>query len=897
MLNFLYNIIIFPLTQILEFFYQFIYETTLNKGIAIIALSFIVTLCTLPLYMVAEGWQEAERKKQEALKPGIQRIKKAFKGDEQYMILNTFYRQNHYNPIFALRSSLSLLIQIPFFIAAFHFISELGTLKGYPFLFIKDFGHPDATFHIGSFAINVLPIAMTLINCISGAIYSKGHAIQEKIQIYVFAAVFLLILYNEPSGLVVYWTMNNILSLVKNIFFKLKNPKKVLYILLCILAGICIIAPFTVMSYGKRNFRIFLTLIGCVLPFVPFAVIGFAKTIFKNFKSLDENPSLRCGVFFLSAGILAILCGLVIPSTLMESEPHNYCYVDSYRSPFIFLRTVFAQAIGLWIFWPGAFYGLFSTKIKKLLAVCFSCGAIIGLVNCFAFSGQYGPIEPTLLFMQPQSFVPPVKNIIINALVLAAVTAAIILVLQKKLKFIQTACIIVLLSMSAISIKNIAYIQKEYKTMNPPSFSNKLDPIFHLSKTEKNVLLIMQDRCYSPFIPSVFEELPEDKAKFDGFTYYPNTISMGMLTMIGTPGLFGGYDYTTYQINKDTTKTLQQKHNEALLTLPVLFTENGFRAEVANLPYENYLEQPITDMYKDYPKIERHDVLATYTDYWYNQHGMEKEPYISTQILRNFIWFSLFKVLPPVLRGGIYHRDYWLSYNKWDDSARFVDNYSVLDYLPELTDFDDKAGNLIILDNEATHEPTLLQAPEYTFKKNVTNIGNGKYNTNTEFSTMCGVFKCYTEFFDYLKANGVYDNTRIIIVSDHGMFDFTDASKNLGFTPGLNIYKPTFVATLMVKDFNEHHELKTDMTFMTNADTPWLCSKELIKDAKNPFTGNPLKVENKADYAILNSSPAQSTRIRYNKKFDVNEDEWYCVKDNIFVNENWSRYKKNDKQD
>ena len=110
MFSALYNMIIVPLNTLLEFFYQFIFEATGNPGVAVIGLSFVVTLCTLPLYMVAEGWQEKEREIQLRLKPGVARIKKFFKGDEQYMILNAFYRQNHYSPIMALRSSFSLLI-------------------------------------------------------------------------------------------------------------------------------------------------------------------------------------------------------------------------------------------------------------------------------------------------------------------------------------------------------------------------------------------------------------------------------------------------------------------------------------------------------------------------------------------------------------------------------------------------------------------------------------------------------------------------------------------------------------------------------------------------------------------------------------------------------------------
>ena len=54
MLTILYQIIIMPLIQLTEFFYELFFEITGNQGIAVIGLSFVVTLFTLPLYMVAE---------------------------------------------------------------------------------------------------------------------------------------------------------------------------------------------------------------------------------------------------------------------------------------------------------------------------------------------------------------------------------------------------------------------------------------------------------------------------------------------------------------------------------------------------------------------------------------------------------------------------------------------------------------------------------------------------------------------------------------------------------------------------------------------------------------------------------------------------------------------------
>ena len=65
MFNAFYQILIFPIIQIFEFFYQFIFEITNNKGIAVIGLSIVVSLVTLPLYMIAESWQEKEKLQQE----------------------------------------------------------------------------------------------------------------------------------------------------------------------------------------------------------------------------------------------------------------------------------------------------------------------------------------------------------------------------------------------------------------------------------------------------------------------------------------------------------------------------------------------------------------------------------------------------------------------------------------------------------------------------------------------------------------------------------------------------------------------------------------------------------------------------------------------------------------
>ena len=435
MFSALYTIIISPLEHIIEFIYSLFFFMTKNPGLAIIGVSVGVTLFCLPLYAVAEKWQQTERDITKKLKPKVDKIKKAFSGDEQYMILSTYYRQNNYHPIYALRSSFGLLIQIPFFMAAYNFLSHLQTLNGVSFLFIQNLGAPDKMLKIGNFAINILPILMTLINCIAGAVYTKGFAFREKLQIYGMALIFLMLLYNSPSALVLYWTMNNVLSLVKNIGYKLKKYIK-----------------FNVPRHLLPNVHYF------------------------RLPCLDEHPRFRFSIFLISALSLAVLSGIVIPSFLIESEVNLYCYVDDYLSPAPFLITTFAKALGIFVLWPTCFYFLFSTGVKKILSVVLPLLVLGSLVNSFVFSGDYGPLNPDCTFMGNPEFIPPISQILLNGVVLLGIATLFLLVLKHRYLIARTLCVIVLLSLVLFSGINTTKIFSVYRNMTPPA-KKDIEPI------------------------------------------------------------------------------------------------------------------------------------------------------------------------------------------------------------------------------------------------------------------------------------------------------------------------------------------------------------------------------------------------------------------------------------
>ncbi|MBR4831354.1 MAG: membrane protein insertase YidC, partial [Butyrivibrio sp.] len=251
-LQILHTIVLGPLELLFDVVYAIANGITGNPGLSLIFLSLTINLLVLPLYRRADAMQEEERDQSLKLKPGVDHIRKVFKGDERFMMLQTFYRQNDYKPYYALKGSLSLLLEIPFFIAAYHYLSNLNLLNGASFGPIANLGAPDNLINIGGISLHLLPILMTAINIVSGIIYTKGMPLKSKIQLYGMALIFLILLYESPAGLVFYWTLNNLFSLVKNIFYKIPNPKLVIKII-CSITGIAVLVAGFMYYTGFRR--------------------------------------------------------------------------------------------------------------------------------------------------------------------------------------------------------------------------------------------------------------------------------------------------------------------------------------------------------------------------------------------------------------------------------------------------------------------------------------------------------------------------------------------------------------------------------------------------------------------------------------------------------------------
>ncbi len=211
-----FKIILYPFELLLSAIFSFLFSFTDSYGISLILLSFFITIITAPLYYLAEKWRNEEKAIQKRMSRDIEKIKKTFTGNKRFYQIRAAHKIYNYKSWQTFKTSFGLLVQIPFFFAAYSLLSNYKGYTGVPFFIIKDLAKPDNLL----WGLNLLPFVMTFVNIAASIYYTKSLRFKENSQLFVMAIIFLLLLYKSPSALLIYWTMNNIFSLAKNIMLR-----------------------------------------------------------------------------------------------------------------------------------------------------------------------------------------------------------------------------------------------------------------------------------------------------------------------------------------------------------------------------------------------------------------------------------------------------------------------------------------------------------------------------------------------------------------------------------------------------------------------------------------------------------------------------------------------------
>lgn len=897
----LYNFFILPIEYLMDAIVYKLFKVYMDPVTVLICLSLVISIVTLPLYRRAEILQKEEREKQKKMEGWIKHIKKTFSADERSMILWRYYRLEGYNPVSSLKTLFPLLLQIPFFIAAYQYLSSCRFFSAVSAFGIKDLAYPDGLLELGGVRINLLPFIMTGVNLLAGAVWAEKGRIWDRVQQVLIAAVFLVLLYDCPAALLLYWTMNNIFSLCKNVFSRfIKNKSFMITLLLCIpplhYFFIYVIAlGDDSWWYNNNLFFIFL-----LMPLIISVCRRFLKK--KAVVSEKVESGEGYGKDIVSALLaLTLFLGGAIPAMVIASSPNDFIDPYFHMKPFIYVIHSLTIYAGAFIFWGLMIYLLTAGAYRKKYALILVSGALIAIFNVVVYGKGYGSLDSSLQYAGAPTH--EWYSMLLNIVISLALVVAVRFLFERLRKAIICfmgllgAVSLIMVMWGRIRVNDIMAdggdaIEENWESLKKTAV---------LDKTGRNVVFIMLDRAVGAYLPFIMHEKPELKEKLDGFTFYPNALSFGWKTAIGSPALFGGYEYTPEESDKRDDMLLVEKQNEALSVMPVMFGEAGWNVTVYEPPFAGYL--PIADLsiYDDYPFIKAYNTEGKFNG------GRETMAGLLEQRKRCFVSYSVMRAAPIFFTSEFYDGGNYMTKSSAvkDLTVSFLHYYHELEALPELTQVSDTGQNcFFMMSNMITHEPSLLQMPDYTPAGVVDNSGydmtkrvddeqnvlhNHSQFVEGQYCANVAAYMLLGEYFDWMREQGIYDNTRIIIGADHGhptgqlddMIMMNGRLDALAFNP-----------VMLVKDYDAKGFTVSD-EFTTNADAPLMALKGQGIELINPFTGKHMSDE--AKKGVLHVCGTEDLNA-YNEsapfyRFQCDDRPWYSVHDSIFDEKNWGIWK------
>jgi len=202
-----------------------LYNLLGSYGLAIIILTVLVKLILWPLTAQATRSQ----KKMQSLQGPMSKLREKYKGNSQKLNqeMMKFYKEHKVNPF---AGCWPILIQIPIFLGMFWMLRSAAELYGQSFLWAKDLSEQDHVGQIQGFSLNILPILMVVTQWLQmklnpmqmGPELSDAQRINAKMMRFM-PFMFLIFLYFFSSALVLYWTVQNLMTIFQTLITKNKT--------------------------------------------------------------------------------------------------------------------------------------------------------------------------------------------------------------------------------------------------------------------------------------------------------------------------------------------------------------------------------------------------------------------------------------------------------------------------------------------------------------------------------------------------------------------------------------------------------------------------------------------------------------------------------------------------
>ena len=216
-----------PLEKLLKMSYGFVN----NYGIAIIFITLLIRIIFLPLTIKSMMSMKKMQSKMALMKPKLDAVKEQYKDDKttQNSEIMKLYSKEGVNPLSSLSGCLPMLVQIPVFVALYNVLLYSLDLRHSEFLWITDLSSPEMLFDIPGTGIpfRVLPLGMGISWFLTQKLTPPNPGADEfQTKIFQYMPImFTVMFWGLPSGLILYWTISNVISIFQQLYINKKFEK------------------------------------------------------------------------------------------------------------------------------------------------------------------------------------------------------------------------------------------------------------------------------------------------------------------------------------------------------------------------------------------------------------------------------------------------------------------------------------------------------------------------------------------------------------------------------------------------------------------------------------------------------------------------------------------------
>ena len=187
-----------------------LYAMTGSYPLAIV----LLTICVKALLWPLQNKANKNMKKMSALQPEMKRLQEKYKAEPAkfQQEMGKVWKKAGVNP---LSGCWPIFIQVPIFIGFYNMLGKAVELRHHGFWWVKDLSQPDTVAHLAGIPINPLPLLMAVTMLLQMKLSPQsGDASQRKMMMFM-PLIFIFMCYNFASALALYWTIQNLISIVQ----------------------------------------------------------------------------------------------------------------------------------------------------------------------------------------------------------------------------------------------------------------------------------------------------------------------------------------------------------------------------------------------------------------------------------------------------------------------------------------------------------------------------------------------------------------------------------------------------------------------------------------------------------------------------------------------------------